>query len=251
MDFRLTTPVLDQNCWPALPQSFVNEIFGKTRGQLEDLVGVIASQTTPSPADRNKLWVKLDGSDNPIGRFFYGNGVAAWVWPYDDDARKLIPGERRIWLGDPAAIPTLGGGTAGPVTLSTGPFWEIDTPLFDGRVPMGVGAIPGAVPAHSLTSGEQYGEAAHLQLADEVGPHPHPLATDTSLMNADGSVNVNNTGSTGPGLFIGLTGDFTTPLSVQNNEYTDPVAGQQKIPIIPPTVGVYFLKRTIRIFLQG
>lgn len=240
MDFSLTTPVLDQDCWPALPQALLNEAFEKTRGQLADLTGVIASSTTPDPSDRDKLWIKLESPNGPpIGQFFYGGGD--WLWPYDGDTRKVIKGERMLWVGNSADIPTLGGGTAGVTTVKLGAFWEIDT-LFEGRSPIGVGAIPDAIPAKSITSEENYGEGAHLQLEEEVGPHGHGLPTLTDAMRttlAPGSGSNNDDSISGAG-FMGLAtfskiGDVT----------------QVGMPIIHPVRGIYFLKRTIRIWMTG
>lgn len=243
MDFRLTTPVLAQNCWPALPQTLLNEIFSKTRGELEDLTGIIASSSTPDPADQDKGWIKLDGSGNPTGLFKYANGY--WLWPHP--VTPYPSGFRQIWLGNPADIPTLDGGTAGITTLYTGPFWEIDT-AFAGRSPMGVGDIPDANPAHAISSGDEYGEGSHLQLADEVGLHDHPLASESTIENTDGSIKVVNSGSGGAGLLIGASGPSTDPLSVEGNEYT---ATQERMNVIHPVLGAYFLKRTIRQFFTG
>jgi len=249
MDFKLTTPELAQDCWPGTPQPFVNEIFEKTRGMLEDLTGSIASASTPDPDDRDKLWIKLDGSGNPIGLFYWGNGEGAWIWPYEGDSRKLIPGYRMLWVGDPADIPTLGGGSTGAVTLSSGPFWEIDTG-FSGRSPMGVGSIPDANPAVAISSEEDYGEAAHTQGEDEVGPHTHVISSQASITH-DGVVDVvNSGGGSDDGLFIGQTGDLTNALTVGENNYTTS-DGQTAMPIIHPVRGIYFLKRTIRIWLTG
>lgn len=245
MDFRLTTPTLDQNCWPAAPQTLINEYSDKVRGQLEDLTGIIASETEPDPEDRDKLWVKLDGSGRPVGHYFYGSG--AWVWPVDDDINKYTEGERMPWLGDPSDIPLIWGGEAGVATLTTGPFWVIDT-AFAGRSPMGVGSIPDANPAKALSSGEEYGEGSHLMTDQEVAAHTHPLQADSSITNADGTIDVVNSGVGANGLMMGNTGPAEQSLSVEQNEYT---ADQETMPVIHPVLGVYFLKRTIRKYLRG
>lgn len=235
MDFRLSVPVLDQNCWPALPQTLVNEIFEKTRGQLQDLTGVIASATAPAPEDQDKLWVKLDGFGRPLNNFIYAGGL--WLWPHPVAASS---GFRWMWAGNPADIPTLDGGTAGIATPTTGPFWEIATE-FEGRSPMGVGAIPGANPAKSIASGEQFGEGAHTQLADEVGPHTHePSPKIMATSPGSGSVQ---------GILFGGTGDARPDLAVLANTYS--AGTQSAMPVVHPVLGIYFLKRTQRQWLTG
>jgi hypothetical protein len=83
--------------------------------------------------------------------------------------------ERRIFVGSLTDLRSYDGGdgTAGPATSTSGPAWQEDTD-FQGRSPMGPGAIPTSNPAKTLSVGEDFGEGAHAQASTELYPHSHP-----------------------------------------------------------------------------
>lgn len=177
MDFRLVTPVLASNCWTATPQPMVNELWEKTYGQLQDLTGVIISDTTPDASDEDKMWVKTDGVNGPpIGQFIHALGQ--WLWPvfnWDDNVRVF-------WRGELANLPLKDGGTIGVATLTTGPFWELD-PDMNGKIPIGVGGLPsGATLANGDTGGN---DEITLQSA-QLPPHRHYITIgETGGGNSD------------------------------------------------------------------
>lgn len=222
-------------------QNLINLIFtGVAKFEGSGFTAVINQATQPAVADRDKLWRDTDTG------IIYNFSGGAWVSPHPE-----VPSgdARRWWAGDLASLITYDGGTAGAVGANSGPMWEEDTDMI-GRSPMHPGNIPTANPAKVLAVDENYGEGAHLQDAQEVGAHDHPLATLSSITNADGTIDTCVTGAGSDGLFIstGATATASTPLSVEINEFT---TTQQTMPVIHPVRGLYCIKRTGRINYVG
>jgi hypothetical protein len=176
-------------------------------------------------------------------RWYRFDGV--WISPNPESGdpnivRRWVTGDAGTIVAD---ITAYDGGDGGAPSDRSGPMWEVDAD-FDGRSPMQAGAIPSANPPKSLLSAENYGEGAHLQGTQEVGPHTHPLNADPTIVNGD-NIRVVTTGVGGPGLAMGLTAPPMTDLSVLPNKYT---TVQQTMPVIHPVRGGYFLKRTARVY---
>ena len=237
---------------PTVPEGFCNSL--NNSNWVQTLVNLIAQgvaildgsgfsvvlnqSTAPGPTDRDKLW-----RDTDTGRVYNWDG-GAWVTPNPEEPSGNA---RRLWAGSLSDLISYDGGSAGAVGTNSGPMWEEDTDMA-GRSPMHPGSIPTANPAKILAVGENYGEGAHAQTTQEVGPHTHPLVTEAGITNADGSIDVVNTGVGTAGLMIGLTGPQTTPLSVQTNAYT---TTQEPMPVLHPIRGLYVIKRTGRLNYVG
>lgn len=89
----------------------------------------------PDAADQDKPWIRLnaDGSLDRVYTFFTG----VWASPHPvppDGATNLI----QLYDGDATSLDTFDGGSAGAVTATTGPFWEIIAD-FGNRIPIGAG----------------------------------------------------------------------------------------------------------------
>lgn len=241
MEFRLLTPVLASNCWTATPQSMVNELWEKTRGQLEDLTGVIISSTTPAATDQDKMWVKTDGN-YPIGNFIFISGQ--WLWPVEGyDAN-----DRRFWRGTLADLPTKDGGTVGVATLTTGPFWELDTDM-NGRVAIGVGGLPsGATLANGDTGGNDEITLASAQLP----PHTHEIT-----IGETGGGNSDLTSDEESGAFRVGGGGTLEYRTAWSSDLVGLTRASGSTPTIAPTnilnpyLAGYWIKRTIRQFYTG
>lgn len=190
--------------------------------------------TTPIAEDRDKAWFRLFGDGSPDRWYVYYNG--AWVAPHPVPASGS---ERRLWVGDLTSLQTYDGGSAAAVSATTGPFWEEDT-NFQGRSPMGPGAIPTSNPAKTLAVGENYGEGAHLQTAQELGPHTHPF----SHARVEGSGSGDITGTDVIQGDIG-TGPQTGTASALTNTYA---TTQQTMPVVHPVRGIFVIKRSARTF---
>lgn len=225
-------------------QQLANLIVGKAVAQLDGtgFTVVLNQETQPGPDQITSLWRQ----PSTAGRGIYSYVGGAWVIPHPSPPSG---NERRLWVGalGAAGLDLFDGGAVGAVGANSGPMWEEDTG-FQGRSPMGPGAISTANPAKTLAVVENYGEGAHLQTVEEVGPHTHALVTEAGITNANGSIDVVNTGAGTPGLQIGLTGPQTTPLSVVANAYT---TVQQTMPVIHPVRGSYVIRRTGRVNFVG
>lgn len=105
-----TAATLPQGFCPSTEQDRLDQYAESLSITIGDYYGqFVISSTTPDPADQDKIWLKLDGSDNPIGFFKYVSG--AWT---QIDAPN-------VWVA-------VGGGSANAYTLtlsnypsSTGP----------------------------------------------------------------------------------------------------------------------------------
>lgn len=247
---QLIAPTFPEGYCPANIQQFANDLQSGT--QLSSpitLDTVIISDTAPD--DHSKLWFKTSGGAPftypSIPLYFWHPVLGAWVAAHKDE-----PGDQKwqeftqesdIWSYQ-------GGDGSNPAvsvpTASTGSFWEVD-PRYNGRSPMSPGSIPDANPAKTLGYGENFGEGAHLQDREEVGPHDHPLTADSSIVDGN-EIKMVNSGTGSAGIMIGLTGPPSTNLSVEDNEFT---TSQQKMPVISPVRGQSCIIRTARLYYVG
>lgn len=188
----------------------------------------------PLPENRVYPWFRSSGG-YPDRWYQYAGGL--WLARH-----SLPPGFTTIApasITSAADLNTWDEGEAGVVGIYTGPFWEIDTD-FDGRSPMGPGAIPTSNPAKTLAVGEAYGEGAHTQLTDEVGPHTHDLS-HPEMVSSGGGASV--------GMMRGDSGNPVNNLTALTNTYAAP-GTQQAMPVIHPVRGRYFIKRSGRLYFK-
>ena len=234
-DYPLIPGTLASNCWPADPQTLYNEMFAKGVAQVTGgaIVGVIASQTTPSASNRDKLWLKLDGSDRPTRLYYYASG--AWLSPHP------VPysgNERRLYVGSAASLITYDEGTNTAVSATSGPFWEIDTD-FEARSPIGVGTLPGT--STSLAVGDNFGEEQHTQTAAEVGIHTHDVTITGKSLG----------GSTTIPARVIVDDDYLIDVDDADGGLATANAGGDPFNVVHPVRAVYFIKRTARQFYVG
>ena len=236
---------------PTVPEGFCNTLGPDWVQQVINLMSqavavfdgvgtiVLDQEDQPSPEQRAFLW-----HEPSTGRIYHWDSTSgAWISPNPEEASGDA---RRWWSGDLTTLQTYDGGEIGAVGTNSGPMWEEDT-AFAGRSPMGPGAIPTSNPAKTLAVNEDYGEGAHTQNAQEVGPHTHPLDSEASITDGD-NIKIVNTGGGGPGLMIGLTGSATDDLTVLANKYT---TTQQAMSVLHPIRGLFCIKRTIRVNYVG
>lgn len=185
----------------------------------------------PTAENRVYPWIRSVGG-YPDRLYYYGAGQWLSKHPLPPDFTAIAPAS----ITSQALLDTWDEGEAGVVGIYTGPFWTIDTD-FDGRSPMGPGAIPSANPAKTLAVGEAYGEGAHTQLVNEVGPHTHEASPNDMVSTGGGS---------SVGIMRGDSGNPLTDLTILANTYAAP-GTQQAMPVIHPVRGRYFIKRTGRL----
>ncbi len=152
---------------------------------------VLNGMAPDKPTVVNQAYPWLRTTD---GRWYFYSGV--WISPtnytYED---------RRLYAGTLTQLASYDGGTPGIVTSTSGPMWVEDT-TFQGRSPMGPGAIPTSNPAVTLNVNANAGEGAHTQTTAEMVPHQHgpdDLTSDAFLGHAKpgkGTYNVGGGGDT-------------------------------------------------------
>lgn len=130
-------------CFPGTTQGVINFVAKYLEGYLPaGLTGIICSQTTPDPADNDKVWLKLASDNSPIG--IYKRFAGFWVRPHPipPQSGRLeftinldLIGVRSLDLdADPGTF---------VATEFSGPFWEEVTELA-GRYALGAGTVPGS-----------------------------------------------------------------------------------------------------------
>lgn len=249
---KLIAPTFPEGYCPPNAQQFANDLLDGAIISSSLALESILIQDTP-PGDHSKLWFKTSAGAPyaypTIPIYFWHPGLVQWVARHPDS-----PGDQK-WqeFANEAAIWSYQGGDGQDPsiftpTLVAGTFWEVD-PRYLGRSPMSPGAIAGSNPAKTLGYQENFGEGAHTQGVEEVGPHTHPLNSESSIENADGSIKVVPSGSgADTGLLIGGSGVAVTALSVLANAY---VATQQAGNVTHPVRGQSCIRRTGRIWYLG
>ena len=239
--YPLTPGTLANTCYPESAQTLYNEMFAKGVVTL-DIEGVIISESSPSATDRDKFWIKLNGSGFPTGHFKFQNGL--WVWPHQVPAN-----DKRVYLfiGSSAEVNTLDGGNTNPVADADGPFWQIDTDFQD-RIPMGVG------PSLALSVGTNYGdEDAKVTLGETNIPEHFHYSFANELIAGYNNVNPTSQvayalGSEGSENYVMAKSDQDATLG-KTGTY-----GQEtpdELNVLNPVRAVYIIKRTARIYTTG
>ena len=221
----LTAPSLPANYCPASYQKLANDIIGGTQATFNSTIGNSFFNFGPTyPAINNQIFPWLDQDGN-------------W-WIYDQSlwTRKnpVAAGgfDRRIFVGTTTDLLSYDGGDGtATATTTTGPMWMVDT-LFDARFPVGAGAFAasGAVAVlGTTTSTSIVGEDQHTLTVPEIPAHTHNFFP---LVTAD----ANNGGANG--VQYGTTANVATSSTGGGAAHNN----------LPPFYGVYFIKRTIRVY---
>jgi hypothetical protein len=144
------------------------------------------------------------------------------------------PNTRRLYVGTPADLITYDGGSAGPVSADDGPMWEVDTD-FDGRSPMGVGAIPQSDPAKTLALDEAYGDGSIVQGIAQMPAHTH--GPKTGFASFSGFVAVGQPSSY----------EIEGGTEIEKMDTTGVTGGSQPMSLVHPVRGCYIIKPTARL----
>lgn len=241
----LTAPSLPANYCPASYQKLANDIIGGTQATFNSTVGNSFFNFGPTiPSINNQIfpWLDQDGQwwifDQ--GFWVYKNTVAANGY------------DRRIFVGTTTDLLSYDGGD-GTITVTprTGPMWEVDT-SFDARFPVGVGAFAasGAVAVNgTATATSIVGEDKHVLTIPELAAHTHNVAIkvfghggeDGDRTSADG-------GTSSPTLTNNTTIFPGSTLDPDLDAKAVSVGGDIAHNNLPPFYGVYFIKRTGRVY---
>ena len=213
----LTAPSLPANYCPASYQKLANDIIGGTQATFNSTIGNSFFNFGPTyPAINNRIYPWLDE-----------NGQ--W-WIYDQGfwLRKnpvTAAYERRIYVGTTTDLLSYDGGDGtATATTTTGPMWMVDTE-FEARFPAsGAVAVLGTATSTSIV-----GEDQHTLTVPEIPAHTHNFFP---LVTAD----ANNGGANG--VQYGTTANVATSSTGGGAAHNN----------LPPFYGVYFIKRTSRVY---
>lgn len=142
-------------CYPSNPQDLLNLFSANQNAVLNGTAFYNFGDTKPDPSLNAYPWFRTIDS-----RWYYFSGD--WI-----SSSNLNANERRIFVGTPTDLITYDGGDNGAPSDRSGPMWVIDN-AFDGRSPMGIGAIASSTPAKTLGLLESYGEGNHQLIQAEL-----------------------------------------------------------------------------------
>lgn len=227
---QLTPPNFPLNYCPANYQAFANDIISGTQATFLSSIGnsfFNFGSTVPSLNNQVYPWLDADGN-----WWVYQGGFWARKHPVEINSN-----ERRIFIGTTTDLQTYDGGNTNPASSYSGPMWEVDS-NFAARFPVGVGtfAASGAVAVQGTTTSTAIaGEDQHTLSTSEIPPHSHLMTWD-SQDTAGG--NQLKTLYSGP--------DANAFDDIKKN--TSDSGGGSAHNNLPPFYGVYFIKRTARVY---
>lgn len=205
-----------QTTWPALVALLSAELSGNVQT-------FNFGNVTPDAEDRDKPWFRVNADGTPDKLYSYSSG--SWL-----ALHPMAPGLVLMYEGSEGSIATLDGGESGTVSASTGPFWERVTAM-DARFPVGPGTTANGT---SILIGDTGG-------ADEVA------LTEAQLPSHSHTFNVGATGDDGQGTFIDVRLDApNTP----RQKTTQPTGDDEAHTNMPPYRGIWFVRRTGRLYYR-
>ena len=220
----LTPPSLPIGYCPSNYQQLANDVISGTQATFNSTIGNSFFNYGPTtPALNNQVYPWLDEDGN-------------W-WIYKDGywLRKnpvaIGSSERRVYVGTTTDLQTYDGGNTNTLSNWSGPMWEVDTE-FEARFPVGAGtfAASGVVVVQGkVTSTAVAGEDKHTLTIPEMPSHTHSFFP---LVTAD----ANNGGANG--VQYGATANVATSSTGGDAAHNN----------LPPFYGVYFIKRTARVY---
>jgi len=216
------------NANPDPLQGLLNMVAQYLAITLPDMTTNLSKGKTP-PTDLTASWFKLDSSDKPIGLCCYASG--AWIRPH-----PYLPGTIKLWLQALPDFDSYDGGDNSVVGPVSGPMWEEATEL-RARIPIGVGTLPSAQ-AVTISGADSTGGYETVTLtSDQIPAHTHNISA-MSTLDIDETSNRTLAGTGGN------AGEFSGFMA------TTSVGGGLSHSNMPPWIGVYFIRRTNRLFYR-
>lgn len=239
------------------PESYKNDIFALiTASVAGSFSGVIIGQNIPATGDRDKLWLRTDAFGRPVGFFLF---QGQWIYPHP---AAPSDSERRIWVGAETDLWSYDGGdgtdpSSSAPTAVSGAMWMRDTD-FDFKFPVGAGTnltvYAADTPARAATSIAVggVGGAERVKLVQAEGALPSHFHIDGTPVGNDQVGDADNA-------WYGMDADGTTKFFDQRNSgaagrrhtSTEAVDAVNTHENMPPYRGVYFIRRTARVYFTA
>ena len=229
----LTPPSLPVGYCPTNYQQLANDVISGTQANFNSSIGNSFFNYGPTtPTLNNQVYPWLDNNGN------------WWVFQggYWSRQNPVAAGssERRIFVGTSADVLSYDGGdgTVYSGNPYAGSMWAIDT-NFEARFPVGAGtfASSGVVSVNGTTTSTAIaGEDKHTLVTSEMPSHTHQII--------DQYINLVQRGTADSGVFSATNRSE----GVANLLPTTSSGGDAAHNNLPPFYGVYFIKRTGRVY---
>jgi len=239
----LQAGTLPTDCFASHQAEYEEYIRQTTATLPEDSVSYIVSTTAPSADDRDKLWIQVDAQNRPIRQWIFTNSRWAWPHPVPYSDKRLV-----MFTGSSAEVDTLDGGVAGTASTFGGPFWEIDATM-SLKFPLGIGTLESG---ETIAPGDSGGQERVTLIENELPDHGHvgkayyrysggSYSEDPSG-ESDNTLHQGSSHTTSPSGNYAESGVRTESIDVASGKFGNSHDN------MPPYVGVYFIKRTVREF---
>jgi hypothetical protein len=226
----LTPPSLPVGYCPTNYQQLANDVISGTQATFNSSIGNSFFNFGASvPALNNQVYPWLDEDGN-------------W-WIYKDGywLRKnpvaIGSSERRVYVGTTTDLQTYDGGNTNTLSNWSGPMWEVDTE-FEARFPVGAGtfAASGVVVVQGkVTSTAVVGEDKHTLVTSEMPKHSHTMTWDSQDTAGGNQLKT---------LYLGPDANAFNDIVKSSGDTGGDAAHNN----LPPFYGVYFIKRTSRVY---
>jgi hypothetical protein len=227
----LTPPSLPIGYCPTNYQQLANDVISGTQANFNSSIGNSFFNFGPTtPTLNNQVYPWLDENGN---WWIYKDGY--WLRQHPIAAGSA---ERRIYVGTTTDLQTYDGGNTNAPSNWSGPMWQVDT-LFEARFPVGAGtfASSGVVSVNGTTTSTAVaGEDKHTLVTSEMPSHTHQIL--------DQYINLTQRGSADTSVFSATNRSE----GVANLLPTTSSGGDAAHNNLPPFYGVYFIKRTARVY---
>lgn len=227
----LTPPSLPIGYCPTNYQQLANDVISGTQANFNSSIGNSFFNFGPTtPTLNNQVYPWLDENGN---WWIYKDGY--WLRQHPIAAGSA---ERRIYVGTTTDLQTYDGGNTNAPSNWSGPMWQVDT-LFEARFPVGAGtfAASGVVSVNGTTTSTAVaGEDKHTLVTAEMPSHTHQIL--------DQYINLTQRGSADTSVFSATNRSE----GVANLLPTTSSGGDAAHNNLPPFYGVYFIKRTARVY---
>lgn len=226
----LTPPSLPVGYCPTNYQQLANDVISGTQANFNSSIGNSFFNYGPTtPALNNQVYPWLDENGN---WWIFQSGY--WLRQHPIAAGSA---ERRIYVGTTTDLQTYDGGNTNSPSNWSGPMWEVDT-LFEARFPVGAGtfAASGVVSVNGTTTSTAVaGEDKHTLVTAEMPKHSHTMTWDSQDTAGGNQLKT---------LYYGP--DANVPNDIVKN--SGDAGGDAAHNNLPPFYGVYFIKRSSRVY---